>query len=312
MSGRSFHPWIFVVITLVFTTLHLEPVFAESGSLRLTLELDAAKYLPDQPIMVLACVQNKSGDTLEDLAPLDLGCPRLRFSVRREGSTQPVPGMDMILDFVFSTEGLRVAPGESQCEAENLLNWFGQGTQDTNIVGESYSRQRPEPGGYVLNAEMTVHTGMRKNLPQLLIRSHEVSFEVVDSDPRSADPHLGRFLDHAPSVNTTEFRQYCAQWFPRAYRSPNFILLYYAAGMSRVPVPIDTILDGLAGAGVSEVRIASMARIHAMVADIGDAEKLAWVQRLRSRFPGMEPMQRVAQTWESRLRQKRYYYTSGP
>src|SRR5262245_58561741 len=152
-----------VTVKVAIALSLLVPRLAESEPVALTRQLDGAKYLPDQPHMVLACVENSGTDTLQDLASLYPGDGNLRLTLHRLGTEGTLPLTGPTMDLVsYTGEGLRLAPGLSQCEAVDLLDWFGAFTTEATIVGETSLHHRLSTGMYTLRADMRAHTETRK------------------------------------------------------------------------------------------------------------------------------------------------------
>jgi len=301
-------PLYFVSLGLLFPAVSL----AQQDSVRLTMQLDGDQYLVDQPILALVCVENMGQTTYEDVPTLYPGDGYLRLSLTREGDNEAQSMSGMLRDVLLTGKGIAISAGKSQCEAVDLLDWYGEFTREPTVTGQTGLHLRLPPGKYRLGARLNAHTGLDPAVrsPRLL-ESNVVEFRIGAREAQSLDRSLDGFLqDPRSQTHGDEYRRYCNEWLPRAYRSPHFISLYYGAGISSpATVPVDSILSGLASARVNPVRIASVIWMYSFLSRDEDKNRLAWVKSLGPRFRDSRPIEQVVQTWEARLDQRRYYHS---
>jgi len=176
--------------------------------LRIHLAMDATTYLVDQPIIVLACIENIGNEPYRDLPSLYAGDGYLRLSLIREPGNEAIPGSGPMREAVPTSEGITIGSGGYQCEAVNLLDWFGELSRDSNVLARAAWQHRLPPGQYRLEATLTGRTGIAR-LSRVAVKSDAVRFQIrTESDP--PDPFLRDFVAKAPPATPSRdrFRAY--------------------------------------------------------------------------------------------------------
>ncbi len=100
---------------------------AQGDALKIHLMMDASIYLVDQPILVLACVENIGSEPFHDLPSLYAGDGYMRLTLTREPTNEVIPVSGLMREVVPTVEGLTVEPGGYSVrsrESSELVWWY--------------------------------------------------------------------------------------------------------------------------------------------------------------------------------------------
>ncbi len=181
-------------------------------------------------------------------------------------------------------------------------------SKQSNLLARVAWQHRLPSGQYRLEATLNGRTG-RAKLGPVVVKSDAIRFRIRD-DVQATDPFLRTFSAGAPGPSSSgeQFRAYCEAMLSQAYESPYFFLVYYGSGMSHSSVPVDSMVAGLSRAGANPVRAAALLWLHTKNVNLRDRPKLDWITKTKKQVKGSLPLEHVLETWETRLKQKKYYY----
>lgn len=277
-------------------------VASESG-LVLDLQVDEGEYLQDQRVEVAVCLRNQSQYPFRDLAPLHPLGGYLALSLVNQTTGKPIPEERIAPLGVLDHEGVTLSGGQIQCEAFNLLAWFGREGGDGSGPARCIGSRSLEPGKYRLSATFYARSGFVPELPAAVVRSGTVEFSVVPISMNPTEAALvGRFIESCPKVEGFDrgpIGRHCAAWLPSFKNSPYFMLIYYFTGRLMTSISADSLLATLDRRAGNGVRQASFIALRCNIEQLSDEDRRKWMQALRARR-GDALSQSVIDAWLSR------------
>lgn len=282
-----------------------------SDSLALFMSLDASKYVVGQPVMLFVSATNVGPARLEDIGPLHPSYSRFHLELRRAGESERVPDTADEIDGYFSEEGLTLGPGQGECEMVDLLDRFGTWPPDIDWLGPVLWKRSLQPGEYSLQGTFRAHTGVRKGLARLVVKSNAVTFSVL---PESAAVGPLKELDGLKGSSvwqrnnvSPEQAKACLAQLPNLIVSPYFLKVFECASFGLTDDQLTDLVAKLRKDSAS--RRWSPALVWSVASRPVRAveERKSQLARLGS-LPSQSMERRIADAWKLRLEQGLYFY----
>ena len=300
--------WVGMAAGVVAMALMPAVASASASGLMLDVQIDERAYLEDQRIEVAVCLRNESEFAFRDLAPLHPSGGYLMLNVIDLATDAHIPRRGTRPLTMVDHEGAVLGPGQSQCEAFNLLAWYGEeGGKGPSLASCLGSRSLPA-GRYRLSVTFHARSGFVPELAPAVVRAREIDFSIESISTNRAQVELvRRFTGSCPKVERVDrgpIERHCAAWLPAFKNSPYFMLIYYFTGRLMTSISADSLLSTLDLQGGNGVRQASLIALRCSIERRSDQDRRKWMETLRRRR-GDELSRTLIDTWLSRTPEPR-------